>query len=300
VLTGYYYKEKQEGNLDFLSFYTVDTAGTYGDGFTTIEDAHIGNDYGNGKDVNTILRYTGYYVCLERGSSGSTGSVRIDNLSIDGKTNSIVLAKGKSANLMGTVSSGVNVTSVNAVIKNANGSAVYNQTIYPQRKSVDLKSSALNTGSTCIKFGTFAIGDYTLTITAKDAAGKSATKTLAFTIGIKIDLSAFNGKLTYGKSYSIPGTVTSAVNISKVYARVVNGEDRYQSTATYRSGHSKAGKRAEYTLTGVNTKNFNIKGSAIDNNISMGGLRQGNYYFEVKVTDVNGNTRTVRKAFSVR
>ena len=297
VLTGYYYKEDKTGNLDYLSFYTVDTAGTYGDGLTKIEDAYIGNHYDNGRNVNTIVQSTKYYVCLGK---GSTGSLRIDNLSIDGKTNPIVLVKGKSANLMGTVSSGVNVTSVNAVIKNEYGSTVYNSTIYPQAKSVNLKSSALNTGSNCIKFGTLAVGDYTLTITAKDAAGKSVTKTLPFTIAIKIDLSSFNGNLTYGKSYSIPGTIISAENISKIYARVVNGEDQYQSTATYRPGHAKAGKKVECTVTGVNAKNFNIKSSAIDNNLSMGGLRQGNYYFEVTVTDVSGHVRTVRKAFSVR
>ena len=302
VLTGYYYTQ------GYLSFYTVDTAGTYGDGFTPIESSYLGTHYGNqnyngAQKLENIVKYIAYYVYLTSpsGDLADPGPVGIKDLSIDGKTSAISLVQG-AANLMGKVISGSIITSIQAFITNTStGETKYNNTIYPNATSVDLKGSALNTGSSCIKFGNLGTGSFKLTVKATDAD----TKTLNFTItsattGITIDLSAFKGNLTYGQSYGIPGTITSGANISKVYARVVYGEDQYQSTATYRPGHAKAGKKVEYTVTGVNAKTFNIRNSAIDANLSMGGLRKGNYYFEVTVTDVNGNTKTARKAFSVR
>ena len=303
VLTGYYTKD--DGSL---SFYTVDTAGTYGDGFTKIEDAYIGKNYGNNSSVDTIVQYTSYYVCLSSGSGSVVPPSPVDifDLSIDGKISSIMLKAGQSANLMGKAAAGMVIKSINAVIKKSTGEIVYNKTINPNTTSVKIQDTALNksvnNSTDYIKFGSLKEGSYTITVTAKDANNNTATKSLSFTVsnGITIDLSAFNGNLSYGKSYSIPGTITSTAKISKVYARVVNGQDQYQSTATYRKGHAKAGQRAECTVTGVNAYTYNIKGSKIDNAISMGGLNVGNYYFEVTVTDVNGNTKTARKAFTIR
>ena len=57
VLTGYYYKGAVKD--ENLSFTTIDTAGTYGDGLTKIEDAYIGKKYGS---VNTIMANTKFYV----------------------------------------------------------------------------------------------------------------------------------------------------------------------------------------------------------------------------------------------
>lgn len=108
---------------------------------------------------------------------------------------------------------------------------------------------------------------------------------------ISIDLTGFKGTLKAGSPYGIPGNISSNANIQTVVARIYYGQDQYQ------------GNVASVTLTNVGKKELNTKekigGKYIDS-ISMGSLRQGDYYFEVKVTDVNGNTLTKRTPFSVR
>lgn len=111
---------------------------------------------------------------------------------------------------------------------------------------------------------------------------------------IDIDLTGFKNTLTYGNGYNIPGRITSNANIATVNARVYSGQDQYQTTVNLTTGG-----KAEKTLTNVGVKELNITDTAI-NDMKMGGLRKGDYYFEVKVTDVNGKTYTERTAFSVR
>ena len=138
---------------------------------------------------------------------------------------------------------------------------------------------------------------------------------------IDIDLSGFygSGALPYGKGYNIPGNITSTYEIKSVEARVVDGASgQYDATARYYTGFTKnkqnlGGKPVQITIDGSKAVTedpdehytiphyiMNIKQTDINNYMYMGGLRKGNYYFEVKVTDVKGNTQTTRTAFSIR
>lgn len=112
-----------------------------------------------------------------------------------------------------------------------------------------------------------------------------------------INLSGFKGTLSYGKSYSIPGKINSDTYITKIEARVCDARD--QNCVKYRAGYKNLGGQfVTETWTG-RTMKFDIPGSKIDN-IAMGGLDRGDYFFMVTITDENGKTRSARVPFSVK
>lgn len=104
-------------------------------------------------------------------SAASTLSISMTNVPSS-------INKGSSFNLAGSVNSNYNITSVVGRIKQGN-SVKQTVTIYPNTKSVDIKSSNVNKN---LKFGSLAKGTYTLEITAKDSNGNSKTYTKSFTV----------------------------------------------------------------------------------------------------------------------
>lgn len=307
VLTGYYYTN------GYLSFYTVDTGGSnYGDGFTPIEDSYLGTNYGNKsfqgvKRIDNIVKYiTSYtYIISASGSlvmPDPNAPVSINNLSIEGKSGEVSLIKG-SANLMGTVTSGKKIKSVNAVV--TIGSVTkYNYTIYPETTTVDLKESGLNKGANCIKFGGFDPGTYLLTVTADDGVQK-ISDTVVFTItldgsapvnnpsssSIKISGLSIAGGNTFTKgSRDLCGTITSDADITSVKAVV-----------TYPSGSTKMygpiNWRQQKT---ANSKKVDIKTSALNSSVNgkynmyirFADFGVGEYKLTVTATDANNNTAT--------
>ncbi|MBR5658205.1 MAG: hypothetical protein IKX10_02255 [Lachnospiraceae bacterium] len=310
VLTGYY------DDQGYLSFYTVDTAGTYGDGFTPIESSHLGTHYGNEnfqgvKKIDNIVKYITSYVYI-KSASGSldipdpNAPVSINNLSIDGKTGTITLPKGY-AHLMGTVTSGSAITSVNAKIE-IGGVEKYNKTISPYTTTVDLKESTLNRGTECIQFGGFDPGTYTLTVTAEDQAGNKDTEIMEFTIAseggsavsntssnsIKISDLKLEGGNTFekGSPKNLCGTITSDYDIKEVVAEV-NGKKygpitpKEQQTVNYR--------RIDLKTSALNSS----LGGKYSKYISFGGFSKGTYTLKITVTDKKQNMETAEFDFTV-
>ncbi len=311
VITGY-----DEANNQWYALDTGSSSRYSADKNWKIEDCWIGQSpsYGNKDNDRSLIAdkiFDGIssvvYITSSNGGSNppdNTSALKISNLSIDGKAEPATLTQGKSANLMGTVSSDANITSIRAEIIDILDTVVYDQSIAPNVKSVNLKTSALNqtvgTQKIFIRFGTLVPGWYELKITAKDAKGRTATESISFAVkGINIDLSEFKSYLTYGKSYSIPGKITSNEWILEVKARVVSAASgQYNATAIYSSG-AKKGQPVEAVATLVGW-GYPLKGSKIDKEISMGCIAKGNYYFEVTVKTTNGMTKTVKKAFTIK
>ena len=104
-------------------------------------------------------------------SAASTLSISMTNVPSS-------INKGSSFNLAGTVNSNYNITSVVGRILQGN-SVKQTVTIYPNTKSVDIKTSNINMN---LKFGSLAKGTYTLEITAKDSKGATKTYTQSFTV----------------------------------------------------------------------------------------------------------------------
>lgn len=123
----------------------------------------------------------------------------------------------------------------------------------------------------------------------------------------EFNLSGFKKTLPYGQLYHIPGSVTSNGNmILEINARVIDAASgQYNATATYYNGFvwkgvNLSGVQVKSTVTLVGDWTYPFTGHKIDNEIHFAGLRKGNYYFEVKVTDTSYRTATKRIAFSVK
>ncbi len=305
VLTGYY------DNQGYLSFYTVDTAGTYGDGFTPIESSYLGTHYGNEsfqgvKKIDNIVKYiTSYtYIISASGSlvmPDPNAPVCISNLSIDGKSGEVSLAKG-SANLMGTVTSGKKIKSVNAVVT-LDGVQKYNDTIYPETTTVDLKESRLNKGENCIKFGSFDPGTYNLTVTANDGASEKSEK-ITFTIlpeggspsnntsssSIKISGLKIEGGNSFpqGISRNLCGTITSDTNIKSVKAVVkIKDGNSYRDVKSYAMTPNEQ-KKVSYREIDIATSALNSSvGGQYSKYICFKDFASGTYKIVIIVEDQN-------------
>lgn len=269
-------------------------------------------------------------------NSGNTdvAPLVIKDLSIDGEKTSVMLDYKKSANLCGTVTSGATIKEIRAVVSSKDGSV--NKTYGPispsdqetyNPNSVNLAKSALNKTvndkKIYIAFGDFAPGSYTLKVSATDYAGCHAEESLEFTVNgagtvpgmaaneIKIDLSQFTSNLPYNKSYNIPGLITAGSEILKVQGTIYNVLNPL-SPAKYRDGFRKSGKldctetQSSYIARNklnsslmANKTTFNIINSNINSSFAMAGLAKGFYTFKVKVTLVNGTTKTASVLFYI-
>jgi hypothetical protein len=261
------------------------------------------------------------------GQSVAVNPVRISGLSL--KEDS-TFTEGNSRNLMGTVTSGSDITYVSAVVTNTAGFRKEYGPITPSQqatvnsKCIDLYSSALNSSfggkyNMLIRFGDFGPGDYTLTVTAKDVRNTEDSKQIKFTVTssqnaneIKIDLSKFASSLPYNNPYNIQGMITAGSEILQVQGTIYNILNPL-FPAKYRDGFKKSGRldctetQSSYIARNklnsslmANKTTFNIINSNINSSFSMAGLAKGIYTFRVKVTLVNGTTKTASVGFCIR
>ncbi|MBR5659522.1 MAG: hypothetical protein IKX10_09035 [Lachnospiraceae bacterium] len=171
----------------------------------------------------------------------------IDNLTIEGDNYNVVLPKGYSANLMGTIKSSYTIYNVYAQINNRWGEPVYKKLIDTDSKSINLKETAINksvNGSTdYIRFGNMASGKYTLYIKAWSVGHVPITKSLEFTISdentpVTIRRLSIDGKrssnitLQKGKSANLNGIVFAGRKVSSInlVVKKSNGSKVYDQT----------------------------------------------------------------------
>ncbi len=290
VISSYYYDSSN--NLRFRVVDSVDVAS--GKGEINMEDAHIGKGYGNssGNVTDNVFQHLTSYVFIAK-----------DPIDIDLSGFKGHLPYGKPYKIPGLI------TTSKAMILEVNARVIHASDPYATtakyNNGQDAKSTVTLIGDfrypikshkidNEMSLGKLNPGNYYFEIKVTDTNYRTLTKRIGFTIDyINIDFAGFSHALTAGKSYGIPGTITSYANISKIEARVT---DTYFNTAKYNNN----GKAASYSVNNVNATSYSIAGSNIDKNISMGRLNKGSYYFEVKVTDVYGRTNTSRIGFTIK
>lgn len=130
-----------------------------------------------------------------------------------------------------------------------------------------------------------------------------------------INFEDFKNRLQYNLGYAIPGVIMVRKPINRIEAKVLDGASGGQygyAVARYRSGYTKNGvnlsnQPVQYTWNCSVTQSWpcnfkpavRLTGSPIDNNIFFGGLRRGNYYFQITVYFEDGNSITDSKAFTI-
>ena len=246
----------------------------------------------------------------------SSGSIKISGLGIAGGN---TFTKG-SHDLVGTITSDAEITSVKAVVTYPSGSTkTYGPITWRQQKTanskkVDIKTSALNSSvngkyNMYIRFADFGVGEYKLTVTATDANNNTATEFITFRVvlgpnEIAVDWNGFKNVLEYDQGYTIPAKITAGSDIVRIEGKVVNALDSHQTTALYRKGYTNkkgvllGGKEASAEWTGSKTE-YDVAGSDIDS-IAMGGLSKGYYSFVLTIILKNGTKRVFSRGFVVQ
>ena len=100
---------------------------------------------------------------------------------------------------------------------------------------------------------------------------------------ITLNISNYPATLSQGDSYPLRGTITSDYNITSVRGSILNT-----------SGQEVMG----YTQN-PNTKNFNIRGSAVDMNLKFGSLSAGSYTLKFTVENSAGTSKNWSRSFTV-
>ena len=92
------------------------------------------------------------------------------------------------------------------------------------------------------------------------------------------------GQIEYKKAFSISGSITSAVNITKVWGGVYDKDDK----AT-----------AQYAEAAPNATTYDLK-SVFDKSLSFDALEKGSYIYRISAQDANGKTfELVRTEFTI-
>lgn len=192
------------------------------------------------------------------------------------------LAKGSSCNIIGTISSNYNITSVTGDIKNSSGIVVQTKTINPSAKTVDIKASAINNE---LKFGSLEGGTYTFVIKATDASNTTKSRSVSFTVSaINVNASLASTSINYGSACNITGTITSTFLINQVTGTIYNS----------------AGNSVQSQSVSTGTTSFDLKSSAINSNLSFGKLAKGSYSLVITAYDSKGISAQKTIKFTIK
>lgn len=200
--------------------------------------------------------------------------------------NNIVV--GKCFDCKGTITSNYKITNVTGTIKTSAGKVVYTKSVNPNAYSYSLVGGKIDCA---LYFNKLAIGNYTYTITAKDASGKNLTLvSKAFAIikapsTLKIANATQPSSIIQGAYFDCKGTVTSNYNITNVTGKITSSD----------------GKTALYTkAVKPDAKSYSLYGNSIDTALLFNKLTVGTYYYKVTATDASGKTiELVNSKFAV-
>ncbi len=202
--------------------------------------------------------------------------------SLKAEKNAILV--GNACNILGTVSSNYSITSIRGEFLDNTGKTVQAVTIYPNRNSVDLKSSDINMKLAC---GKLAAGNYTLRVTASDVK-KTVSSGFSFTVQPQADpastlaissLKTEKNPILAGNACNVLGTVSSNYNITKVVGSIINASGTTVQTVTITP----------------NAKSVDLKSTDVNMKLSLGKLSAGNYTLKVTATDAK---KTVSSGYS--
>ncbi len=169
-------------------------------------------------------------------------------------------------------------------------------TVSPLTTTFELSGSAIDSN---LKFASLSDGTYTLTYTATDRAGSTATWTSdAFIVSSSgSSSSSSSGSTTSGttsatitinptsyptgnisaKAYALKGTITSTATLSTVTGEVLTADGTVVLTVT---------------TSDINSTSFSLSGSTIDNRLTFSSLSAGYYVLKYTATDSSGTTAT--------
>lgn len=188
------------------------------------------------------------------------------------------LGYGNSHNITGTVNSETVLTCVKGEFLQGE-TVVQTYTVTPNATELNLKKSAINSN---LKFGKLSAGDYTLKITAVNAAG-TAEVSVDFTVtsNLKITVDSI-GNVTYGKAHNIKGKATSDAKITVVTGEFLQGDTVKQSVTVK-----------------PNAKTLKLEDSNINKKLKFGQLEKGTYILRITAVDAAGETKVSEQTFKI-
>ena len=277
----------------------------------------------------TCLSSSGYW----KKYSGSAASVSgASFLSLTGYTYPITMKPGKGLTVKGYAISNYKITSISAVITDANGVKKYSASASPDKTVYSLYKFDDE-----MKFGKLAVGDYTYTITAKDKSGKTIKAVRHFKISSYTENKSGVGFCMKNESTPAPKPATTTTTTKKTTTSTSATKPTVKATTAastmdiYSFNYPKKLKRK---------KSFNIKGKILSNyplrkvtvqvvdtkgkvKISASKKLTGNskkyklkklnkkvkfkkikkkgtYYYQVIATDTKATKRLINKKFTVK
>ncbi|GEM_PF-3313510 len=196
-----------------------------------------------------------------------------------------IVRKGSAHNITGYVSSNAMITKVTGQI--LKGTSVI-QTV-TENVNTDYYNIVEGTVNNNLRFGTLAVGDYTLKISATDYTGKTVEKTVDFKVKGTIASSTLGAYINYigtvnaGTKYTVSGGVYSNYAITGIKAEILRDGSPVQ-TAT----------------TAPNKTSIYLNDNSIASQLDISALPVGQYTFSVTAVDDTDKTVTVTSNFTIK
>lgn len=285
----------------------------------------LGTSASRGK---TCLSSNGYW----KKYSGSSASVSGTSfLSLSGYTYPVTVKAGKGVTVKGYAISNYNISSISAVITDANGVKKYSASASPNKTVYSLYKFDDN-----LMFGKLAIGNYTYTITVKDKSGKTIKAVKHFTVSTSAAAKNAVGFCMTNETAKAPaktttttttksGTTTTAKTTTTTtaktpastmdlykfnYPKKLKRKKPFNIKGTIRSNYAirkvtvqvvntsgKVKVSASKKLTG-SSKKYKLK--KLNKKIKFKKLKKGTYYYQVICTDTKATKRLLNKKFTVK
>ncbi|MBQ3965035.1 MAG: hypothetical protein II682_06290 [Firmicutes bacterium] len=253
------------------------------------------------KDTNGTSKYLLKKAFTVKSSTSSTSTATSSSsFSITGANYPTTLIKGKSFSITGTVKSYYKIDRVTVGVYHEDKGEWVSTAVH-RVYNLGAKTYSISDADDYIKFGSLPVGNYTYRVWVKDVKGASkyvlkkaftvksstgSTSTTTSSSSFSVTGANYPTTLTKGSSFSIKGTIKSALKINRVTIGVYNEETgKWVDGAVFR----------KYNL-GVKTYDIN----KADESIKFGTLGAGSYTYRVWVKDVNGTSKYVlKKPFTV-
>ncbi len=219
-----------------------------------------------------------------------TVSKKPSKITVSGHTYPVSLKEGSSFTLKGTVKSTYNIKRVRVGIWNNDTGKWYSGMM--AEFNPDSSTFDISRADSSIRFSDLVGGTYYYKVYVTDTEGYSRSvikkKFTVSNIASKITISSncsYPSVMTQGNSFSLVGTVSSAVELDYVKVGICDADGNWLD------GFYKKVKD-------IKAKNFYLY--KVDEYISFGKLAPGNYIYKIYAKDLNGTGKTVRnKKFAV-
>lgn len=211
-------------------------------------------------------------------------------LSINLEKYPVTLIRGNGFGLRGSVTSNYNISVVRGYVTNSNGQTVLSSKDTPNSTYMDIRYADLNNN---LVFNNLSAGNYTLKVSATDAAGRIVKVSKDFRVEsassgdnstLSINLEKYPVTLNIGSAYGLRGSITSNYNISVVRGYVTD----YSGTTVLSS------------IDKPNSTYMDIKPSRLNWDLVFNNLSAGKYTMKVVAVDNSGRTVEATKNFTVK